>query len=66
MLLCLMYFSFIQLKFSWIYIGNMFGKCRVINGEYIVNMSRGIVELVYDVKPFEFQEVRDTIPLVTI
>ena len=28
----------------------MFSKCRVINGEYIVKISRGIVELVYEVK----------------
>ena len=26
----------------------------VFNGEYIVKISRGIVEFVYDVKPFGF------------
>ena len=39
----------IQLKFSWIYVRNMLSKFRVINGEYIVKISRGIVELVYEV-----------------
>ena len=34
----------------------MVSKCRVINGEYIVKISRGIVELVYEVKPFGFLE----------
>ena len=57
---------FIQLQFSWIYIGNKFNKCRVINGEYIVKISRGIVEVVYEVKPFGFLEVLHKIPLVTI
>ena len=35
----------------------MFTKCRVINDEYIVKISRGIVELVYEAKPFGFLEV---------
>ena len=35
----------------------MFRKFWVINGEYIVKISRGIVELVYEVKPFGFLEV---------
>ena len=34
----------------------MLSKFRVINGEYIVKISRGIVELVYEVKPFGFKE----------
>ena len=37
-----------------IYFGDTFSKCRVINGEYIVKISRGIVELVYEVQPFGF------------
>ena len=36
------------------YIGNIFSKFRVINGEYIVKISKGIVALVYEVKPFGF------------
>ena len=56
----------IQLKFSWIYVRNMLSKFRVINGEYIVKISRGIVELVNEVKPFGFLEVLHKIPLVTI
>ena len=31
----------------------LLSKCRVINYEYIVKISRGIVELVYEVKPFD-------------
>ena len=30
----------------------MFSKCMVINGEYIVKISRGIVDHVYEVKLF--------------
>ena len=45
---------FIQLKFSWIYILNQFSKCRDFNGEYIVKISKGIVDFVYEVKPFGF------------
>ena len=56
MLLCLKY-CFIQLAFSWRYIANMFSKFRVINGEYNGKISRGIFELVYEVKPFGFQDV---------
>ena len=41
-------------------------KFRVINGEYIVKISRGIIELVYEVKPLGFPEVWHKIPLVTI
>ena len=37
---------------SNIYLG--FSKFRVINGEYVVKISRDIVELVYEVKPFGF------------
>ena len=48
---------FALFKFSWIYVRNMLSKFRVINGEYIVKISRGIVELVYEVKPFGFLEV---------
>ena len=47
-------------------IGNMVSKFRVINGEYIVKISKGIVELVYEFKPFGFLEVSQNIPLVTI
>ena len=47
------------------YVWNMFSKFRVINGEYIVRISRGIVELVYEVKPFGFM-VWYKMPLVTI
>ena len=36
---------FIQLKVCWIYIRNMFRKLRLINGEDIVKISRGIVKL---------------------
>ena len=39
------------------YISYRFSKCRVINGEYSVKISRGIIELVYEVKPFGFREV---------
>ena len=37
----------------------MFSKSKVIKGEYIVKISRGIVKLVYEVKvkPFGFLEV---------
>ena len=49
MFLCRMYLLYSS-EVPWdIYIGNMFSKCRVINGEYIVKISRGIVELVYEV-----------------
>ena len=39
---------------------------KFVNGEYIVKISRGIVELDYEVKPFGFLEVWHKIPLVTI
>ena len=32
------------MKFPWIYIRKMFLKFRVINDEYIVNISRGKVK----------------------
>ena len=47
----------IQLKLSWRYIRNILSKFRVINGKYIVTKSRGIVELVYEVKRFGLLEV---------
>ena len=34
---------FVQVKFRWIYIKNMFLKLRVIDGDYIVKISRGVV-----------------------
>ena len=34
---------FIQLKFCLIYIMNIFLKFRVIDGEYIVEISKGII-----------------------
>ena len=38
---------FVQLKFRWIYIRNMFLKFRISNVEYIVKISRGVVKHVY-------------------
>ena len=35
---------YIKLKFCWIYIRNMFVKFRVIDCEYIVKLSRGIIK----------------------
>ena len=35
-------FSFFQLKFCWIYIGNVFIKIGIIVGEFIVKISKGI------------------------
>ena len=32
----------------------MLSKFRVINGEYIVKISRGIVELVYEINRLDF------------
>ena len=37
---------FVQLKFRWIYIKNMFLKFRVIDNECIAKISRGIVKQV--------------------
>ena len=36
---------------------DMLSKFRVINGEYIVKISRGTVELVYEVQPFGFSRL---------
>ena len=49
-----------------IYIRNMFVKFRVIDGENIVKISRGIVEHIYEVKTFRLLKVRHKVPLVTI
>ena len=45
---------FIQLKFSWMYVRIMFLKLRVIDGENIVKISRGIIEHIYEVKRLDF------------
>ena len=44
----------------------MFLKFRVIDGENIVNISRAIVEHIYEVKKFRFVKVRNKVPLITI
>ena len=65
MFLCrkyLLYSTEVPLDIYQEYVQQMQG----INGEYIVNISRGIVELVYEVKPFGFLEVWHKIPLVAI
>ena len=56
---------FVQLKFCWIFIRNMFLKFRVTDGEYIVKISRGVVKQIYKVVPFRFVKVRYKIPLIT-
>ena len=43
----------------------MFPKLRVIDGEYIVKISRGVVKHVYKVVPFRFVKIRHKIPLIT-
>ena len=43
---------FVQLKVCWLYIANIFLKFRVIDGEYIVNLSRGIAKHFYEVMPW--------------
>ena len=47
-------------RFFWgsVYIRNMFLKYRVIDGENIVKISRGIVEHIYEVKTFRLLKVR--------
>ena len=39
-------------EFYWIYIKNMFLKFRIIDGEYIVKISRGVVRNVYEATTF--------------
>ena len=46
------------LKFSWIYIRIMCFKIRILDGEYIIKVSRGIVKHVYKVIPCRFLKVR--------
>ena len=57
MFLCTMFF----VLFKWSSLGYISGiyinQIRVINGEYNVKISRGIVEFVYGVKPFDVLEV---------
>ena len=55
----------VQLKFRWIYTRNMFLKFKVINGEYIVKISKGVVKHVSKVALFPFVKVRHKIPLIT-
>ena len=55
-----------ELKFCWIYVGNIFLKFRVIDGEYIVKISRGIIKHVYEVMTFRYLKVRHKVPLITI
>ena len=43
----------------------MFLKFRVIDGEYIVKISRGVVKHVYKVVLLQFVKVRHKIPLIT-
>ena len=45
---------------------NIFLKFRVIDGEYIVKISRGIIKHVYEVMTFRFLNVRHKVPLITI
>ena len=56
-------FCFIQLKFCWIYMGNIFLKFRVIDGEYIVKISRVIIKHVYEVTTFRFVKFRHKVPM---
>ena len=55
--------------FNWRFVGyhirNLFLKFRVINGEYIVKISRVIVKLVFKDLLFRFVKVRHKIPLIT-
>ena len=41
-------------------------KFRVIDGEYIVKISRGIIQHVNEVMTFRFVKVRHKVPLITI
>ena len=43
----------------------MFLKFRIIDGEYIVQISRGVAKHVYKVILFRFVKVRHKIPLIT-
>ena len=49
-----------------IYIGNTFLKFSVIDGEYIVKISRGIIKHVYEVMMLGFVKIRHKVPLITI
>ena len=51
-----------------IYLWNVFPEFRAINGEYILSISRGIVNVVYEDIPFRliFVEVRPKMPLISI
>ena len=43
----------------------MFHKFRVIDGEYIVKIPRGVVKHVYEVITFRFVKVGHKVPLTT-
>ena len=45
---------------------NMFLNFMVINGDYIVKISNGIVKLVSKVKSLRFLKVLHKVPLITI
>ena len=40
-------------------------KFRVIDAEYIVKVSRGVVKHIYKVVPFRFVKIKLKIPLIT-
>ena len=44
----------------------MFIELRVMDGEYIVNISRGIIKHVYEVMTFRLVKVRYKVPVITI
>ena len=44
----------------------MFLKFRVINCEYIVNISKDIITHVYEVMMFRLVKIRHEVPLITI
>ena len=47
-----MFLCTIYLPYSIVVLLDIYQEFRVMNGEYIVKISIGIVELVYQVKPF--------------
>ena len=56
---------FLCRKFPWIYIGNMFSKCRVINGELLElldHLKSPNFNLFTDIKSFDFSTFYTTTP----